>query len=30
MEIANMNYHFTAILILMFLALAIFGGPSGY
>ncbi len=28
MEIARMDYRFTAILILMLVALALFGGPS--
>jgi hypothetical protein len=30
MECGYMNYYFTGVLIIMFLGLAIFGGPSGY
>jgi|TARA_B100001113_G_scaffold346871_1_gene338393 type IV secretory pathway VirB3-like protein len=30
MEIASMNYYFTGILIILMVALALFGGPPGY
>jgi len=30
MEIARMDYRFTAVLIILLCLLAIFGGPNGY